>query len=78
MDGLTTLVEKEVIFIKKYIPIKLKEIEKVVPAKYVYAYGRYIPIDFKLIKKYIPVEFKEIEVPIFIPKYNKETTKNLY
>lgn len=70
MDGnIGTLVEKEIIFLKKLIPIKFEVVDKVVPAKFVYYCGKYLPIEFQSVPHYVPVDFVEIKEPVLIPKH---------
>ena len=68
MDNIRTLIEREVVFVKKLIPKRYEIIERLVPVEFTEAYGKYIPTKFWPVPRYIPTDYEEIEVPILVPK----------
>ena len=48
--------------LKKLMPVKYIQIEKLVAVDYAFFNGRYIPTRFGKIQKYIPIKYKPVPV----------------
>lgn len=69
MDNIGTLVEREVVYVKKAFPTGFRIIDRLVPVEFTEVNGEYFPRKYQRVPIYIPTDYEVIEVPILVPKF---------